>query len=80
MPQHEVLKYDSGAVNQDVAKKNVYAGYKMSATPRSAGETALEKHLEQSDNVQWWYKNGDINHTYTDDPTDGNWVRLGEVF
>ena len=59
LPQHEVLKYDSGAVNQDVAKKNVYAGYKMSATPRSAGETALEKHLEQSDNVQWWYKNGD---------------------
>ncbi len=59
LPPHEVLKYDSSAVNQDVAQKNVYAGYKMSATPRSAGEVALEKHLEHSEQVQWWYKNGD---------------------
>lgn len=58
-PVHEILKYDSRAVNQDIAKKNVYIGYKMSATPRSAGETALEKHLEASEKIEWWYKNGD---------------------
>lgn len=44
--------------------KNVYAGYLVSAEPRSDSERSFEIHCENSQSVKWIYKNGDKGSEY----------------
>lgn len=39
--------------------KNVYKGYSAAAEYRSTSEKLFEKYCEKSENVRWYYKNGD---------------------
>ncbi len=59
IPQSLLFTYNSELKTQIEYKKNVYQGYLSSAAPRSMPEMKFEKFCEHSDNVDWWYKNGD---------------------
>lgn len=56
--------YDTKAKLQTVMSKNVYRDYLTSAEPRSSSERLFEQHCEASQNVQWFYKNGDKGTEY----------------
>lgn len=45
-------------------KKNVYSGYLASAEKRSTPERRFEDFCEQTDCVEWFYKNGDKGNEY----------------
>lgn len=64
IPQSVLFTYDGSAKTQSVMKKNVYGNYLSSAAPRSMPEVKFEKFCERSDNVKWWYKNGDKGSEY----------------
>lgn len=49
---------------QEEYSKNVYQGYLSSAEPRSFPETMFEKFCENSNSVDWFYKNGDKGDEY----------------
>ncbi len=58
-PLEYIFTYDSTAKSQTEMKKNVYKGYLSSAEVRSASEKYFEIFCENSDKIQWFYKNGD---------------------
>lgn len=58
-PVEFLFTYDSNQKLQKVYDKNIYIGYLSSAEPRSNSEKRFEKYCQQSDNVVWFYKNGD---------------------
>ncbi len=58
-PSEFIFTYDSNQKLQRVYEKNLYVGYLSSAEPRSNSEKRFEKYCEQSENVLWFYKNGD---------------------
>lgn len=64
IPRDFLFTYDGKAKAPKTSKKNVYEGYLNSAAPRSAPEKLFEKHLEKSDSVEWFYKNGDKGSEY----------------
>ena len=64
IPQSTLFTYDSTGKVQNEFKKNVYTGYLSSAEPRSAPEKLFERFCENSDAVDWWYKNGDKGDEY----------------
>lgn len=64
IPQSCLFTYNGEAKTQLVMKKNVYQNYLSSAAPRSTPEVKFEKFCERSDNVEWWYKNGDKGNEY----------------
>ncbi len=64
IPQTCLFTFDGTAKTQKVMKKNVYQGYLSSAEPRSSSERKFEKFCENSDSVEWVYKNGDKGSEY----------------
>ena len=58
-PLEMIFTYDGSAKSQAEMTKNVYKGYLSSAEKRSMPEKLLERHCENSPNIQWFYKNGD---------------------
>lgn len=64
IPRDFLFTYDGKAKTPKTSKKNVYEGYLNSAAPRSAPEKLFEKHLEKSNSVKWFYKNGDKGSEY----------------
>lgn len=63
-PQECLFTYDSKAKSQDILSKNVYNGYLVSAEVRSTSEKMFEKFCEESNNILWFYKNGDKGSEY----------------
>lgn len=59
IPRECIFAFNAKAKNQKQMFKNVYEGYRYSAAGRSHGEIAFERHCESSNNVIWFYKNGD---------------------
>lgn len=64
IPRDFLFTYDGKAKAPKTSKKNVYEGYLNSAAPRSTPEKLFEKHLEKSNSVKWFYKNGDKGSEY----------------
>ena len=64
IPSSCLFTYNGDAKTQLVMEKNVYQNYLSSAAPRSMPEIKFEKFCEQSDSVEWWYKNGDKGSEY----------------
>ena len=64
IPQSCLFTYNGDLRTQKEYKKNVYQGYLSSAAPRSMPELKFEKFCEQSENINWWYKNGDKGNEY----------------
>lgn len=64
IPQSCIFTYDKNAKTQLEYTKNVYQGYLSSAYYRSKPEVKFEKFCEQSQKIQWWYKNGDKGSEY----------------
>ena len=54
-----LFTYDRRAKDQIEMMKNVYKGYSAAAEYRSTSEKLFEKYCEKSENVRWYYKNGD---------------------
>lgn len=63
-PLEYLFTYDGTAKAQTELTKNVYKGYLASAEKRSASEKLFEKFCENSNNVEWFYKNGDKGAEY----------------
>lgn len=63
-PQECLFTYDGKAKSQDILNKNVYNGYLVSAEVRSTSEKLFEKFCEESNNILWFYKNGDKGPEY----------------
>lgn len=51
--------YDRNAKKNVVMPKNVYRDYLSSAEPRSTSERLFERYCEDTDTIEWFYKNGD---------------------
>ena len=64
IPQSCMFTYNAAAKTQEVMRKNVYQNYLSSAAPRSLPEVKFEKFCEQSEAVEWVYKNGDRGNDY----------------
>ena len=58
-PNSMIFTYDKKNIDQSESKKNIYQGYLMSAEKRSDPEKLFERFCEDSDNIDWFYKNGD---------------------
>lgn len=64
MPRNCMFLYNSKSKNQSIREKNVYEGYLASAELRSSAEKKFEAFCENSDFVDWIYKNGDKGEEY----------------
>ncbi len=64
IPQSCLFTYNAESKTQLFYEKNVYQGYLSSAAPRSIPEVKFEKFCERSENIEWWYKNGDKGNEY----------------
>lgn len=64
IPQECLFTYDASEMSQKVFSKNVYKNYLESAEVRSGGEKAFERFCENSEYIQWFYKNGDKGTEY----------------
>ena len=64
IPHSVLFTYDSTSKVQSEFKKNVYGGYLSSAETRSTPEKLFERFCESSNDVDWWYKNGDKGDDY----------------
>lgn len=64
IPQSCMFTYNGDSKTQEVMSKNVYQNYLSSAAPRSLPEVKFEKFCEQSEAVEWVYKNGDKGNDY----------------
>lgn len=58
-PLEMIFTYDGTAKSQVEFSKNVYKGYLSSAENRSLPEKLFERYCENSNKIQWFYKNGD---------------------
>lgn len=64
IPRECLFTYNSEEMSQRIFHKNVYENYLESAESRSSGEKAFERFCEESDFIQWFYKNGDKGTEY----------------
>lgn len=64
IPKSCQFTYDGSSKIQEEMTKNVYKGYLSSAEPRSSGEKDFEDFCENTDAVEWFYKNGDKGAEY----------------
>lgn len=64
IPREYTLTYDASLPHSKIYLKNVYDGYLSNAAPRSDTEMLFEKYCETSDNIKWFYKNGDSGSEY----------------
>ena len=64
IPQSCLFTFDGSAKTQTEMCKNVYQGYLSSAEVRSSPERKFEKFCENTDSVEWVYKNGDKGSEY----------------
>lgn len=64
IPQEVLFTYDSKNKVQREYESNVYKGYLSSAEVRSDSEKSFEKYCNDSDNIEWIYKNGDKGNEY----------------
>lgn len=64
IPQTCLFTYDGNDKAQKIYSKNVYFDYRESAEVRSKPERRFEEFCENSDFVQWFYKNGDKGTEY----------------
>lgn len=65
MPKKELVKKDENYQLRKEMTKNVYKGYTTQVfIGRSVSEMMLENYLENSENVLWYYKNGDKGKEY----------------
>lgn len=58
-PLEMIFTYDGSAKSQAEFTKNVYKSYLSSAEKRSMPEKLFERYCENSQSIQWFYKNGD---------------------
>lgn len=63
-PLEIVFTYDGTSKSQMEYRKNVYKSYLSSAEKRSMPEKLFEKYCENSNGVDWFYKNGDKGNEY----------------
>lgn len=63
-PRECLFTYNGSAKTQNVREKNVYQDYLSSAEPRSNPEKKFETACENSNKVDWTYKNGDKGEEY----------------
>ena len=63
IPQKDYIKYDSKMRDTTIYEKNVYKEYPNS-TIKSKSERMFEFYCENSDNVKWFYKNGEKSQEY----------------
>ena len=63
-PSEMIFTYDGTAKSQAEFSKNVYKVYISSAEKRSMPEKLFERYCENSQNVEWFYKNGDKGTEY----------------
>ncbi|WP_010529482.1 DEAD/DEAH box helicase family protein [Lentibacillus jeotgali] len=64
LPREILFTYDGSNRLQQEYESNVYKGYLSSAEFRSDSEKSFEKYCEDSNNVDWIYKNGDKGNEY----------------
>lgn len=65
LPREMLFTFDVEAPEQDVCSKSVYEYYLISASPRSSVERRFELFCEeQSQSINWFYKNGDKGAEY----------------
>jgi type III restriction enzyme len=64
IPKETMFTYDAKNRVQREYTTNVYKGYLSSAEIRSDSEKSFEKYCNDSDNVDWLYKNGDKGNEY----------------
>ena len=63
IPEMDIIKYDPKMKDTIIYGKNVYKDYPNS-TKRSRCERMFEKYCNNSDNVKWFYKNGEHSINY----------------
>ncbi|GLF89975.1 hypothetical protein Saga11_12340 [Bacillus safensis] len=64
IPQEVLFTYNGKNRVQREYSTNVYKGYLSSAEIRSDSEKSFEKYCNESDNIDWLYKNGDKGNEY----------------
>ena len=62
-PEEDYVKYDSKAKDTEIYNKSVFIEY-PSSTIKSRSERMFERYCETSDNVKWFYKNGESSSNY----------------
>ena len=62
-PEMDYIKYDSKMKDPVIYEKSIYIGY-PSNTIKSNSERMFEKYCENSNNIKWFYKNGESADIY----------------
>ncbi len=62
-PEMDYIKYDSKMKDPIIYEKSIYIGY-PSNTTKSNSERMFEKYCENSNNIKWFYKNGESADIY----------------
>ena len=62
-PEMDYIKYDSKMKDTTIYEKSIYANYPNS-TIKSKSERMFEYFCENSDNIKWFYKNGESSTNY----------------
>lgn len=63
MPEMDIIKYDPNMKDTIIYEKNVYRDY-PSSTKKSKCEKMFERYCNYSNNVKWFYKNGEHSIDY----------------
>ena len=63
IPEMDIIKYDPNMKDTIIYDKNVYRDY-PSSTKKSKSERMFEKYCNCSNNVKWFYKNGEHSIDY----------------
>ena len=63
IPEMDIIKYDPDMKDTIIYEKNVYKDYPNS-TKKSKCERMFEKYCNESDNIKWFYKNGESSIDY----------------
>lgn len=63
IPEEDYIKYDPKVKDSFIYTKEVYMEYPSSVL-KSKSERMFENYCEKSDNVKWFYKNGESSNSY----------------
>lgn len=63
IPEMDIIKYDPLMKDTKIYEKNVYKDYPNS-TKKSRSERMFEKYCNESNNIKWFYKNGEHSNDY----------------
>ena len=63
IPEMDIIKYDSKMKDTIIYEKNVYKDYPNS-NKKSKSERMFEKYCNESNNIKWFYKNGEHSIDY----------------